>query len=87
MAKAIKETQLGDCLDRIADYFLQMNEDFDGATASIAGQKGMVPAPAAGDETKFLRGNGTWAYPSSTVFVVSTTQPTESGVMWIKPTN
>ena len=32
-----------------------------GATAGTAGAKGLVPAPAAGDEGKFLRGDGTWA--------------------------
>jgi hypothetical protein len=32
-----------------------------GATVSVAGSKGLVPAPAAGDQTKFLRGDGLWA--------------------------
>lgn len=32
-----------------------------GATLSAAGAKGLVPAPASGDQTKFLRGDGTWA--------------------------
>ena len=32
-----------------------------GATASAAGKQGLVPAPAAGDQNKFLRGDGTWA--------------------------
>ena len=31
-----------------------------GATATTAGVAGYVPAPQAGDETKFLRGDGTW---------------------------
>ena len=31
-----------------------------GATASAAGTAGLVPAPAAGDGGKFLRGDGTW---------------------------
>lgn len=31
-----------------------------GATASTAGTAGIVPAPAAGDQNKFLFGNGTW---------------------------
>ncbi len=31
-----------------------------GATADAAGQAGYVPAPAIGDQTKFLRGDGTW---------------------------
>ena len=32
-----------------------------GATANTGGQSGLVPAPSAGDQDKFLRGNGTWA--------------------------
>lgn len=37
-----------------------------GATASTAGVAGLVPAPAAGDQAKFLRGDGTWVVPSNT---------------------
>ena len=32
-----------------------------GATSGSAGAAGLAPAPAAGDQTKFLRGDGTWA--------------------------
>ena len=32
-----------------------------GATASAAGKDGLVPAPSAGAQTKYLRGDGTWA--------------------------
>lgn len=31
-----------------------------GATDTYAGQSGLVPAPAAGDNKKFLRGDGKW---------------------------
>lgn len=34
--------------------------DMAGATSSTAGAHGLVPAPAAGDNTKFLGGDGTW---------------------------
>ena len=34
--------------------------DMTGATASTAGAHGLVPAPAAGDNGKFLGGDGTW---------------------------
>ena len=34
--------------------------DFTGATAEAAGKRGMVPAPAAGDQNKALFGNGTY---------------------------
>ena len=33
---------------------------FAGATASVAGTSGLVPAPSAGDQDKVLMGNGTW---------------------------
>lgn len=34
--------------------------DFTGATSSAAGTNGLVPAPAAGDQSKALMGDGTW---------------------------
>lgn len=34
--------------------------DMKGATGGAAGTHGLVPAPAAGANTKFLRGDGTW---------------------------
>lgn len=34
--------------------------DFTGATSSAAGVNGLVPAPAAGDQDKVLKGDGTW---------------------------
>lgn len=37
---------------------------FVGATGGSAGTKGAVPAPAAGEQTLYLRGDGTWAAPS-----------------------
>ena len=38
-----------------------------GATSSAAGAKGLVPTPAAGDEAKFLRGDGTWVGSTSSI--------------------
>ena len=35
-----------------------------GATSGAAGTSGLVPAPAAGDQAKYLTGAGTWAQPS-----------------------
>lgn len=35
-----------------------------GANGSVAGERGLVPEPAATDDVKFLRGDGTWATPS-----------------------
>lgn len=61
--------------------------DMTGATASTAGAHGLVPAPSAGDENKFLTGGGTWANvtipPQSYVGMVihSTTLDTEAKVI------
>lgn len=45
---------------RIIDLRLWSLSTMTGATASAAGQAGLVPAPDAGDETRFLRGDATW---------------------------
>lgn len=51
--------------------------DMKGATASAAGTHGLVPAPATGAQSKYLRGDGTWQTPpdNNTVY----THPTTSG--------
>lgn len=57
--------------------------DMTGAGASTAGTHGLVPAPAAGDNEKFLRGDGTWqtvSGGSSTDVQVNGTSITSSGV-------
>lgn len=36
------------------------------ATSNTAGAAGIVPAPAAGKQASFLRGDGTWAVPTNT---------------------
>lgn len=41
-----------------------------GATSSAAGKSGLVPAPAAGNQSKFLRGDGTWVTPTNTTYSV-----------------
>lgn len=43
------------------------------ATASAAGAAGLVPAPAAGKQGQFLRGDGTWATPTNTTYSTGTT--------------
>ena len=52
-----------------------------GASASAAGAAGLVPAPAAGDQGKFLQGNGTWAAVQSGPTVVQTTGQSTTDVM------
>ena len=61
--------------------------DMTGATANDNGTHGLVPQPLAGDEAKFLRGDGTWASvvipPQSHVGMIihSTTLDTEAKVI------
>lgn len=38
------------------------------ASASAAGKAGLVPAPAAGEQAKYLRGDGTWQTPPNTTY-------------------
>lgn len=41
---------------------------FKAATASAAGGTGLVPAPAAGAQAKYLRADGTWQTPTDTTY-------------------
>lgn len=50
-------------LNEVANRVSDKADDavFTGASASAAGKRGLVPAPASGDNNKFLRGDGTWS--------------------------
>lgn len=50
-----------------------------GATSAVPGSKGLVPAPQAGDDTKFLSGDGTFKTAGPTV--VQTTGQSTTSVM------
>ena len=52
-----EESSNGTKLAKITDIPGEMT----GASSSADGESGLVPAPESGDETKFLRGDGTWA--------------------------
>ncbi len=63
-------------LDMFSDAFAQkvtklfakktdIPKEMKGATAEKAGESGLVPAPRAGEEGKYLRGDGTYAEPSN----------------------
>lgn len=43
------------------------------ATSSTAGKAGLVPAPAAGEQASFLRGDGTWVVPTNTTYAKANT--------------
>ena len=55
---------------KIVKFCADIVKTFTRATASAAGAKGLVPAPAAGDQIAYLRGDGTWKAP---VFSKTTT--------------
>lgn len=42
--------------------------DMKGATSSAAGTHGLVPAPASGKQSSYLRGDGVWAVPPNTTY-------------------
>ena len=52
---------------------------FTGATSSAAGTAGLVKAPAAGDQDKFLRGDGTWAVDNDTKYTAMTASEATTG--------
>jgi hypothetical protein len=43
------------------------------AATAAAGAAGLVPAPAAGKQTSFLRGDGTWVVPTNTTYGLAST--------------
>ena len=58
---------------------------FTGATANQGGASGFVPAPDAGDDEKFLRGDGQWAVPEGGGgFILGSTSSTVEGAMWLE---
>lgn len=54
--------------------------DMVGATESVAGQSGVVPAPSAGDQNKVLRGDGTWVAQGGSPFSAEVVQFTPDSV-------
>ena len=56
---------------------------FTGATSSAAGSTGFVPAPASGNQNKYLRGDGTWQTPPDTNTTYSIATASTAGL--VKP--
>lgn len=46
--------------------------DFTGATSSVAGAAGLVPAPTTADPDKYLKGDGSWGTPTDTTYTAGT---------------
>ena len=88
LARAAKQYTLQEILDvteAVATELENLN-DFTGATSIAGGLSGLVPAPQAGDESKFLRGDGSWSTVESggasiAVFTGATTNHGTSGLV------
>lgn len=68
--KLIKDSglTLGASVPADAKFTDTTYNDMAGATADEAGTHGLVPAPAAGNQSYFLRGDGTWVAPPDTKY-------------------
>ena len=60
LADAGVDVLILDVTNAVATELESIAVDFTGATSIAGGASGFVPAPAAGDQNKFLRGDGTW---------------------------
>lgn len=61
------------------------DEVFTGATSSVAGTSGNVPQPQAGDQDRFLRGDGVWArvqQSGSSDYIIGSTPSNVEGGLW-----
>ena len=58
---------------------------FTGADGSTAGASGLVPAPAAADNTKFLKGDGTWQTPPDNNTTYTFAEGTTAGAFSVTP--
>ena len=50
---------------KVVKFFGDIVKTFTGATSSAAGKKGLVPAPSAGQQTAYMRGDGSWVQPQN----------------------
>ena len=75
---SLGKLEIGDMIICISDYsssykasdwtVVQNNVDtMTGSSSTAAGARGLVPAPQANDNEKYLRGDGTWSSPIASV--------------------
>lgn len=69
--KFYKKTEVDQLIKGVTGE-VPLYEDFTGATSSTSGTHGLVPAPNAGNQEKFLKGDGTWGTPTDTTYSVAT---------------
>ena len=58
-----------------------------GASSTSAGEHGLVPAPAIGDNIKFLRGDGAWADATYIFIQDNAPEGVETGTLWLDTSN
>lgn len=63
MAEVKDKTITLEGLKSVIDNLGIPKSPFGGATSDAAGSIGLVPAPSAGDQDKFLKADGTWTLP------------------------
>ena len=66
-------TAVKSAYDKAVSAYSKATTAMKGATSSDAGAAGIVPAPAAGKQASFLRGDGTWVVPTNTTYKAATT--------------
>ena len=97
-AEAIQATIDGKVESAMQEAMADESSSVSGATAESDGSPGLVPAPAAGDQNKFLRGDGRWAdvgagdgkvYAMKMTSLPSTVPPSlaDGGLLVIQPNN
>lgn len=57
---------VSDITDTFGNTVITTADTMTGASSSADGSAGLVPAPAAGKQASYLRGDGTWAVPTNT---------------------
>lgn len=64
----------GFVVEQIGNHDKDPNAHYDmtGATNTVPGKRGFVPAPGAGAERKYLRGDGLWETPTDTTYKTMT---------------
>ena len=75
VANSVKRYTLREILDvtnAVVAELEAVTVTFTGATSIAGGMSGLVPAPSTGDESKFLRGDGTWDVFGTDSFVPRT---------------